>query len=116
MGPEEFASVFSNIQNAVHIASKATDDSSSNNSVSISSKCAEVSAAWYLASELQVDQPDITFLSSQLVEWPNNSLGCVSAESSEESKLLGYQVEFLYLGNVYKVITNEFGSNLAICD
>lgn len=116
MGPEEFASVFSNIQNAVDVASKSSDGTDSNDSVDVSSQCAEVSAAWYLASDLQVDQPDITFLSSELVEWPNNSLGCVSAESSEESKLIGYEVEFSHLGNIHKVRTNQFGSNLAICD
>ena len=79
------------------------------------SKCAEVSAAWLLAAELKVDQPELIFLSVDPKSWPDRNLGCVDTSAVESDSIPGFQVQFSHNGNEYTVRTNQYGSSVAIC-
>ena len=82
---------------------------------SIGRKCAEVSAAWYLAGELKIDQPDLTFVSLDSTEWPDENLGCVDGSSESAVPVKGFEVGFSYNSDNYLVRTNQYGSKVAIC-
>jgi len=78
-------------------------------------KCAEVSAAWYLADDLNVDQPDLTFLSMEPEIWPDGSLGCAIDSGEFINEVPGFNVRFTYEGSSYDVRTDKYGSMLSIC-
>jgi membrane protease subunit HflC len=116
-----FAEVFDQIRKGIDQASVQgeysadTADLKPDNNAGM--KCAEVSAAWYLAAELKVDQPDITFTSIKQVTWPNVSLGCVPASiDAIETSVQGFEVDFIYENSIHKVRSNQYGSLLAICE
>lgn len=78
-------------------------------------KCAEVSAAWLLAAELRVDQPELVFVSVKSKTWPDRNLGCIETSAVKDETLPGFEVEFQHEGNPYTVRTNQYGSLVAIC-
>ena len=78
-------------------------------------KCAEVSAAWYLADDLNVDQPDLTFLTMEAEIWPDGSLGCATDSGESTNEVPGFNVRFTYEGDSYDVRTDKYGSMLNIC-
>ena len=81
----------------------------------LGAKCAEVSAAWHLAGELKIDQPDLTFVSIDATEWADANLGCVEGSSAAGSPVKGFEVGFSHNSDSYLVRTNQYGSKVAIC-
>jgi membrane protease subunit HflC len=81
----------------------------------LGAKCAEVSAAWHLAGELKIDQPDLTFVSIDSTEWADANLGCVEGSSASGSPVKGFEVGFSHNSDSYLVRTNQYGSKVAIC-
>ena len=81
----------------------------------LGSKCAQVSAAWTLASELKIDQPDLTFVGMQSKEWEGANLGCSESSEGNQNIEPGFEVEFLYSGSTYLVRSNKYGSLVKIC-
>ena len=73
-------------------------------------KCAEVSAAWTLAAELKIDQPDLEFVSIVDKVWPDNSLGCSAIGSGSVQEIPGFEVVFSYSNEAHVVRTNQYGS------
>ena len=73
-------------------------------------KCAEVSAAWTLAAELKIDQPDLEFVSIEDKTWPDNSLGCSAIGSGSVQEIPGFEVVFSYSNEAHVVRTNQYGS------
>ena len=73
-------------------------------------KCAEVSAAWTLAAELKIDQPDLEFVSIVDKVWPDNSLGCSAMDSGSGQEIPGFEVVFSYSNEAHVVRTNQYGS------
>ena len=73
-------------------------------------KCAEVSAAWTLAAELKIDQPDLEFVSIEDKTWPDNSLGCLAVGSGIGQEIPGFEVVFSYSNEAHVVRTNQYGS------
>ena len=73
-------------------------------------KCAEVSAAWTLAAELKIDQPDLEFVSIEDKTWPDNSLGCLTVDSGIGQEIPGFEVVFSYSNVAHVVRTNQYGS------
>ena len=81
----------------------------------LGSKCAQVSAAWTLASELKIDQPDLTFIGLQQKEWEGPNLGCTESSGGSQEITPGFEVEFSYSGSNYLVRSNQYGSLVKIC-
>ena len=84
MPVESFGKLFEEMRAGVDQATLVTTDSSvvkskSSDEDDLGSKCAQVSAAWTLASELKVDQPDLTFIGLQQKEWEGPNLGCTES-------------------------------------
>ena len=117
MPVEGFGKLFEEMRAGVDEATLVSSDSvtTDSSSDSVSSKCAEVSAAWYLAAELKVDQPDLTFVSQEAKEWSGVNLGCSDASDDNTVSVPGFEVEFLHGGSNYLVRSNQYGSILAIC-
>lgn len=109
---ELFEQIRTGIDQATEIKNGASSAQTSPSSED-GAKCAEVSAAWYLAGELKVDQPDLTFLSIESEVWPDNSLGC--SVDPGKNKVPGFKARFTYEGNSYDVRTNKYGSIVNIC-
>lgn len=116
-----FGELFEQIRSGVEEATKIgalTDEgkgSFSEEDMEIGAKCAEVSAAWYLAGELKIDQPDLTFVSIESKNWPDNLLGCSDSAGTSGRKVPGFEVNFTYEGNSHDVRTNQYGSVVKIC-
>ena len=120
MPVESFGKLFEEMRSGVDQATLVAPDSSaakpgSVNDDDIGSKCAQVSAAWTLASELKVDQPDLTFVGLQEEEWIGPNLGCTESSEGNQEKTPGFEVEFLYSGSNYLVRSNQYGSVVKIC-
>jgi hypothetical protein len=120
MPVESFGKLFEEMRSGVDQATLVAPDSSaakpgSVNDDDIGSKCAQVSAAWTLASELKVDQPDLTFVGLQEKEWIGPNLGCTESSEGNQEKTPGFEVEFLYSGSNYLVRSNQYGSVVKIC-
>ncbi|MEC7835819.1 MAG: protease modulator HflC [Chloroflexota bacterium] len=117
MPVEGFGKLFEEMRAGVDEATLVSSDSvtTDSSSDSVSSKCAEVSAAWYLAAELKVDQPDLTFVSQEAKEWSGVNLGCSDASDDNTVSVPGFEVEFLHGGSNYLVRSNQYGSIVAIC-
>ena len=109
---ELFEQIRTGIDQATEIKNGASSAQTSPSSED-GAKCAEVSAAWYLAGELKVDQPDLTFLSIESEVWPDNSLGC--SVDPGKNKVPGFKARFTYEGDSYDVRTNKYGSIVNIC-
>ena len=73
-------------------------------------KCAEVSAAWTLAAELKIDQPDLEFVSIGAKTWPDQSLGCLGITAGTGKEIPGFEVVFSYSNQTHVVRTNQYGS------
>ena len=73
-------------------------------------KCAEVSAAWTLAAELKIDQPDLEFVSIGAKTWPDQSLGCLGITAGSGKEIPGFEVVFSYSNQTHVVRTNQYGS------
>ena len=108
---EGFGGLFEQVRSGIE---KATEIDSEENiyidSQSIGAKCAEVAAAWTLSGDLNIDQPDLEFVSITPKTWPNRTLGCVKGAKEDESGIPGFQVSFAYGGDIYGVRTNQYGS------
>ena len=120
MPVEGFGQLFEQIRKGVDDAtaiggSTARQAEASVDDAAIGEKCAEVSAAWYLAGELKVDQPDLTFVSIDATEWSDANLGCVEGSSDSASPVNGFEVGFTHNSSNYLVRTNQYGSKVAIC-
>ena len=117
MPVEGFGKLFEEMRAGVDEATLVSSDSvpTDSSSDSVSSKCAEVSAAWYLAAELKVDQPDLTFVTQEAKEWSGVNLGCSDASDDNTVSVPGFEVEFLHGGSNYLVRSNQYGSIVAIC-
>tara|TARA_Y100001934_G_scaffold278645_1_gene380343 strand:+ start:2372 stop:3544 length:1173 start_codon:yes stop_codon:yes gene_type:complete len=120
MPVEGFGQLFEQIRKGVDSATAVEGSSvqqgqDSASDSSIGRKCAEVSAAWYLAGELKIDQPDLTFVSLDSTEWPDENLGCVDGSSESAVPVKGFEVGFSYNSDNYLVRTNQYGSKVAIC-
>ena len=70
-----FGAVFEQIREGVDEATLITSGSTPEDGTvsQVGSKCAEVSAAWYLASELNIDQPDLTLVSLEKKQWQDST-------------------------------------------
>ena len=68
-------------------------------------KCAEVSAAWTLAAELKIEQPDLTFVSIVDKTWPDKSLGCANVGSDTGQEIPGFEVVFSYLNTSHVAVS-----------
>jgi len=120
MPVEGFGKLFEEMRAGVDEATLVVSDpgsteSSSDDLDNVGSKCAEVSAAWYLAGELKVDQPDLTFVSLEPNEWSGVNLGCSGASDENAGSVPGFEVEFMHAGSNYLVRSNKYGSVVAIC-
>jgi len=109
---EGFGGLFEQVRSGVETATDITDSDESpiQTSDSTGAKCSEVSAAWTLASELNIDQPELEFISISSKTWPDRTLGCVSGAKEEDEGVKGFEVEFKYDENNYSVRTNQYGS------
>lgn len=112
---ELFEQIRTGIDQATEIEDGGASGRLSSDDEDDGSKCAEVSAAWYLADDLNVDQPDLTFLSMESQIWPDESLGCVIDSGESTNKVPGFKVRFIYEGDSYDVRTDKYGSILNIC-
>ena len=117
---ESFGKIFEEMRSGVDQATLVTSDSSavkpgSANDDDIGSKCAQVSAAWTLASELKIDQPDLTFVGLEQREWIGPNLGCTESSEGSQGKNPGFEVEFSYKDSNYLVRSNQYGSVVKIC-
>jgi len=117
---ESFGKIFEEMRSGVDQATLVTSDSSavkpgSANDDDIGSKCAQVSAAWTLASELKIDQPDLTFVGLEQKEWIGPNLGCTESSEGSQGKNPGFEVEFSYKDSNYLVRSNQYGSVVKIC-
>ena len=110
-----FEQIREGIDEATLIDSEASLEDSTVADIPVSGKCAEVSAAWYLASELNVDQPDLTLVSLEEKQWSDPNFGCVEGAPKSQDTMVGFQVNFLHLGETFSVRTNRYGSLLKIC-
>ena len=112
-----FGAVFEQIREGVDEATLITSGSTPEDGTvsEVGSKCAEVSAAWYLASELNIDQPDLTLVSLEKKQWQDSTYGCIEGAEKSQLPIPGFQVGFLYDGETYSVRTNQYGSLLKIC-
>ena len=121
MPVEGFGRLFEEMRTGVDDATLVVSDSTTEGSSSSNlnddsgSKCAEVSAAWSLAAELKVDQPDLTFVSQKAKEWSGANLGCSDASDEDTAPVPGFEVEFMHGGSTYLVRSNQYGSVVAIC-
>ena len=121
MPVEGFGRLFEEMRTGVDDATLVVSDSTTEGSSSSNlnddsgSKCAEVSAAWSLAAELKVDQPDLTFVSQKAKEWSGANLGCSDAADEDTAPVPGFEVEFMHGGSTYLVRSNQYGSVVAIC-
>lgn len=120
MPVEGFGQLFEQIRKGVDDATAiggatARQAEASVDDAAIGEKCAEVSAAWFLAGELKVDQPDLTFVSIDATEWSDANLGCVEGSSDSASPVNGFEVGFTHNSSNYLVRTNQYGSKVAIC-
>jgi len=120
MPVEGFGKLFEEMRTGVDEATLVASDSTTTQSLSgdsdkVGPKCAEVSAAWYLAGELKVDQPDLTFVSQEAKEWSGVNLGCSDASDENTGSVPGFEVEFMHAGSNYLVRSNQYGSVVAIC-
>ena len=110
-----FEQIREGIDEATLISPEGSLEDSTAPDTSVNSKCAEVSAAWYLASELNVDQPDLTLVSLESKQWSDPNFGCVEGAIKSEDTTPGFLVNFLHQGETYSVRTNRYGSLLKIC-
>jgi len=120
MPVESFGKLFEEMRAGVDQATLVTTDSSvvkskSSDEDDLGSKCAQVSAAWTLASELKVDQPDLAFIGLQQKEWEGPNLGCTESSGGNQEITPGFEVEFSYSGSNYLVRSNQYGSLVKIC-
>ena len=101
-----FGAVFEQIREGVDEATLITSGSAPEvGTVSeVGSKCAEVSAAWYLASELNIDQPDLTLVSLEKKQWRDSTYGCIEGAEKSQLPIPGFQVGFLYDGETYSCL------------
>tara|TARA_Y100000996_G_C22558127_1_gene656332 strand:- start:1701 stop:2900 length:1200 start_codon:yes stop_codon:yes gene_type:complete len=109
---EGFGGLFEQVRSGVEIATEIddSDESPIQMSDSTGAKCSEVSAAWTLASELNIDQPELEFISISSKTWPDRTLGCVVGAKKEDDGIAGFEVVFKYDENNYSVRTNQYGS------
>ena len=107
-----FGQLFEEIRGGVDTATVVEDDGEvvSRDGSLLGEKCAEVSAAWTLAAELKIDQPDLEFVSIVDKVWPNNSLGCSAMDSGSGQEIPGFEVVFSYSNEAHVVRTNQYGS------
>jgi membrane protease subunit HflC len=107
-----FGQLFEEIRGGVDIATmvEANGEAVSRDGSLLGEKCAEVSAAWTLAAELKIDQPDLEFVSIVDKTWPDNSLGCLTVGSGSDQEIPGFEVVFSYSGVTHVVRTNQYGS------
>ena len=112
-----FEAMRTGVDDATLVVSDSTTEGSSSSNLNddSGSKCAEVSAAWSLAAELKVDQPDLTFVSQKAKEWSGANLGCSDASDEDTAPVPGFEVEFMHGGSTYLVRSNQYGSVVAIC-
>lgn len=118
MPVESFGKLFEDMRAGVDEATLVAPDSSvvkPGSDDDLGSKCAQVSAAWTLASELKIDQPDLTFVGLQQKEWVGPNLGCTESSDGNQDITPGFEVEFLYSGLNYLVRSNKYGSLVKIC-
>ena len=118
MPVESFGKLFEDMRAGVDEATLVAPDSSvvkPGSDDDLGSKCAQVSAAWTLASELKIDQPDLTFVGLQQKEWVGPNLGCAESSDGNQDITPGFEVEFLYSGLNYLVRSNKYGSLVKIC-
>jgi hypothetical protein len=120
MPVESFGKLFEEMRAGVDEATLVTSGSSAVTSASsteddLGSKCAQVSAAWTLASELKIDQPDLTFIGLQQKDWVGPNLGCTESSEGNQEINPGFEVEFSYSGSNYLVRSNKYGSLVKIC-
>jgi membrane protease subunit HflC len=118
MPVESFGKLFEDMRAGVDEATLVPPDSSvvkPGSDDDLGSKCAQVSAAWTLASELKIDQPDLTFVGLQQKEWVGPNLGCTESSDGNQDIIPGFEVEFLYSGLNYLVRSNKYGSLVKIC-
>ena len=120
MPVECFGKLFEEMRAGVDEATLVTSGSSAATSASstdddLGSKCAQVSAAWTLASELKIDQPDLTFIGLQQKDWVGPNLGCTESSDGNQEINPGFEVEFSYSGSNYLVRSNKYGSLVKIC-
>lgn len=120
MPVEGFGKLFEQIRKGIDDAtavdgSTAQQAGASVDDAGLGAKCAEVSAAWHLAGELKIDQPDLTFVSIDATEWADANLGCVEGSSASGSPVKGFEVGFSHNSDSYLVRTNQYGSKVAIC-
>ena len=110
---EGFGGLFEQVRSGVEIATEIdpSEQKPIAESTSIGSKCSEVSAAWTLASELNIDQPELEFVSITPKLWPDRTLGCVAGAKAEDG-VNGFKVSFAYAGDIYSVRTNQYGSTV----
>ena len=107
-----FGQLFEEIRGGVDTATVVEDDGEVvfRDGSLLGEKCAEVSAAWTLAAELKIDQPDLEFVSIVDKVWPNNSLGCSAMDSGSGQEIPGFEVVFSYSNEAHVVRTNQYGS------
>ena len=107
-----FGQLFEEIRGGVDTATVVEDDGEvvSRDGSLLGEKCAEVSAAWTLAAELKIDQPDLEFVSIVDKVWPDNSLGCSAMDSGGGQEIPGFEVVFSYSNEAHVVRTNQYGS------
>ena len=107
-----FGQLFEEIRGGVDTATVVEDDGEvvSRDGSLLGEKCAEVSAAWTLAAELKIDQPDLEFVSIVDKVWPDNSLGCSAMDSGSGQEIPGFEVVFSYSNEAHVVRTNQYGS------
>ena len=118
MPVESFGTLFEDMRAGVDAATLVAPDSSGvkpGSDDDLGSKCAQVSAAWTLASELKIDQPDLTFVGLQQKEWVGPNLGCSESSDGNQEINPGFEVEFSYSGLNYLVRSNKYGSLVKIC-
>ena len=110
-----FEDIRKGVESATAMDEEEMKDENKETAVFAGAKCAEVSAAWLLAAELKVDQPELIFLSVAPKSWPDRNLGCIERSTVGADTVPGFVVQFSYDGKEYTVRTNQYGSSVAIC-
>ena len=107
-----FGQLFEEMRAGVDTATvvEGSSDSIARDESLLGEKCAEVSAAWTLAAELKIDQPDLEFVSIGAKTWPDQSLGCLGITAGSGKEIPGFEVVFSYSNQTHVVRTNQYGS------
>ena len=107
-----FGQLFEEMRSGVDIATvvEGSSDAIARDESLLGEKCAEVSAAWTLAAELKIDQPDLEFVSIEGKTWPDQSLGCLGITAGSGKEIPGFEVVFSYSNQTHVVRTNQYGS------